>query len=424
MSGTRVWHAAHVITDLLSAQATSDPHTVFRALRAHGPVVWLPEHRAWFVSTYDGVHAGFRDPRLSSDRLTPLESRLDDERRALLARTFDLLRGWMVFHDPPAHARLRDPVRSAFTPRAVQSLRPFVERVVDDAIDRMVAGLRRDGVVDVARDLARPLPAIVIAEILGVPHDDRDEFTTWSNQLAALVFGGSGGVTQARTAAAGAARFEAYFSSLIDGARPVDGHGLLDELVAAARAADPPFTAIELVGACTLLLFGGHETTTGLIVTATAALLTDLDAWSWLTANLDRTADAVEELHRFDGPTKVMVRVVAEDHELHGTTLERGQTVFLGVASANRDPSRYHEPDRLVLDRADPAPHLGFGHGLHHCLGAPLARMEVQVALARAAERLPEIRLAVEPADLAWSATVLGRGLGSLPVRLAGGRMR
>jgi cytochrome P450 len=407
-----------VITDLLSDAAIQDPHAVYRELREHAPVTWLPEHRAWFVATHAGVQAGFRDQRLSSDRLTPLEARLAPDARALLGPTFDLLRGWMVFHDPPGHERLREPVRRAFTPRAVEALRPHVHEIVDSCIDVVEERLRSGEVVDVHHELAFPVPAIVIAELLGVPASDRDEFKGWSSQLAAIVFGTNDRSTQASRAAEGTRRFAEYFSELIAHyeRRPADN--LVSRLVEARDAADPPMTASELVGACTLLLFGGHETTTNLIENATRALIDHPEQRRWLGAHPDRIVGAVEELHRFDGSSKVMVRIVADAHDREGVAMEPGQTVFLGIASANRDPAAFDDPDLLRLDRPDAQRHLGFGSGLHYCLGAPLARLETQIAIAALVERLPDLELAVDPSEIEYGATILGRGPIALPVTL------
>jgi cytochrome P450 len=408
---------AHVITDLLSPEAVEHPYDVYRALREHAPVTWLPGHRAWFVATYDGVHAAFRDGRLSSDRLTPLEARLEPPARALLGDTFELLRGWMVFHDPPHHERLKAPVRRAFTPRAVESLRPHVEQVVDGCLDEMAARIACGEAADVIRLLAFPLPAIVIAELLGVPAEDRDEFKTWSAQLAAIVFGTSDRANQAATAAAGTARFADYFTELIAHYERHPADNLISALIAARESADPPLTASELVGACTLLLFGGHETTTNLIGNATKALVDHPAACAWLRDHPGAIAGAVEELHRYDGSSKVMVRIAAERHEREGVTMEPGQTVFLGIAAANRDPLAFDEPDALRLDRPDAHRHLGFGHGLHFCLGAPLARLETQVAIGRLVARFDELELGVPASSLRWGANILGRGVQELPVR-------
>ena len=401
--------------DLLSEDALVDPYPVFAALRAEGPVVWLPKHRAWFLSTYDEVSTGFRDLRLSSDRLTPLEARLDDHRRELLADTFELLRGWMVFHDPPDHERLRKPLSRTFTPKRIEGLRPWVNEVVAGLVADLAA---KGDEADLIRDLAFPLPAIVIAELLGVPPEDRERFKTWSELLAAIVFGASNRDDQAEQAAAGSAQFIEYFTWLIEKYRADPEDNLVSALIAVTRD-DPEEAGLspsELVGACTLLLFGGHETTTNLIGNTTRSLLHHPDQLAWLRANPESLAPALEELHRFDGSTKVMVRIVGETHERSGVQLEEGQTVLLGVASANRDPAMFDDPDRLWLERPDAQRHLGFGYGIHHCLGAFLARLEAQEALAALLSAFP--RLAPGAADGEWNDTLLGRGLRSLPITL------
>jgi cytochrome P450 len=405
-----------VITDLLSPGVARDPFPVYRALREHAPVTWLPEHRAWFVGTHAAVREAFHAPELSSDRLTPVERRLDTHRRALLGDTFELLRGWMVFHDPPQHDRLRDPVRRAFTPRRVDELRPFVARVVDDCVDDLRARLDDGETVDVLRELAFPVPAIVIAELLGVPASDRDDFATWSRDLAVVVFGTTADPSRAEQAARGTRRFAEYFTALIADRERHPGDDLISALVAARDRSDPALGAMELVGACTLLLFGGHETTTGLITLGTHTLGRHPDARDRLARQPESIATAVEELHRYDGPSRVMVRVARTDLQLAGTGIAEGQTVYLGLASANRDPAAFTEPDELRLDRPDAHRHLGFGHGLHHCLGAPLARLETQLAVGALVRRLGPWELALDDDDLTWGGSVLGGGPGSLPI--------
>jgi cytochrome P450 len=407
-----------VITQLLDPLAISDPHRVYRELREHAPITWLPEHRAWFVATHAGVDAAFRDQRLSSDRLTPLEARLPPETQRLLGDTFDLLRGWMVFHDPPGHERLRGPVRRAFTPKSVDALRAPIAQIVDEHLDDIEEQLRAGDTVDLISAFAFPIPAIVIAELLGVPPSDRDEFKTWSDQLAAIVFGASNRADQAATAAAGSARFAEYFSTLIGRYRRAPADNLVSALIEAADVADPPLPATELVGACTLLLFGGHETTTNLIGNTVVSLLLDRAVFDDFRARPDRQPAALEELHRYDGSSKVMVRIAAVDHDRDGVEMSAGDTVFLGIASANRDPDVFTEPDTIRLDRANAHRHLGYGHGIHFCLGAPLARVETHIAIGRLLDRLPSMELAVDATDLQYGATILGRGLGSLPVAM------
>jgi cytochrome P450 len=398
--------------NLLSQQAIDAPHEVFTQLRDAGPIVWLPEHQAWFISTYDGVSEAFRDPLLSSDRLTPLERRHDDDRRQTLAQTFELLRGWMVFHDPPEHERLREPLKRAFTPKRVAGLRPRIAEIVGDLLDDMA----RKESCDIISDFAFPLPAIVIAELLGVPPEDRADFRHWSDQLAGIVFGASNRPDQAEQAAAGSAQFADYFGWLIRKYEQEPADNLVSDLIAVTRI-DPQGSGLsptELVGACTLLLFGGHETTTNLIGNSTHSLLTNPSEFARLAERPEQVPQVLEELHRYDGSTKLMVRIVGKPHERHGVPLEPGQTVFLGVASANRDPAMFDDPDRLWLERPDAQRHLGFGYGIHFCLGASLARLEAQIAVEALVRRFPQ--MVRGNGDLEWSGVLLGRGLKSFPV--------
>ena len=403
---------SELVTDLLAPASIDTPHDVFARLRREAPVVWLPEHRAWFLSTYEAVNDGFRDARLSSDRLTPLEARIDDDRRDVLDQTFELLRGWMVFHDPPEHQRLREPLRRAFTPRQVTDLRPRIVDLVEGLLDAMA----EKGSCDLIADFAFPLPAIVIAELLGVPPADREEFKHWSDQLSAIVFGASNRPDQAEQAAAGSAQFAEYFGWLIEKYEREPADNLVSSLIAVTRD-DPDgegLTPSELVGACTLLLFGGHETTTNLVGNAVHSLLSNPAELAWLTQQPDEIAGALEELHRYDGSTKLMVRIVAEDHERHGVTMKAGETVFLGVAAANRDPAMFADPDRLSLARPDAQRHLGFGYGAHFCLGASLARIEAQLAIGALVRRFPNLSMSGD--GLEWSSVLLGRGLTTFPV--------
>lgn len=399
-------------TDLLSAEAIADPHSLFARLRDEAPVVWLPEHRAWLFTTYDAVSEGFRDGRLSSDRLSPLEARLDGERRSTLAQTFELLRGWMVFHDPPEHARLREPLRRAFTPRRVTVLRPRIAEIIDELLDEMAAKES----CDLISEFAFPLPAIVIAELLGVPASDREEFKHWSDLLAAIVFGGSNRPDQAEQAATGSAEFADYFGWLIRKYEAEPADNLVSDLIAVTSDdhGGSGLSPAELVGACTLLLFGGHETTTNLIGNSVHSLLSHPDQHTLLHSSLDLVPQALEELHRYDGSTKLMVRIVAEDHERDGVELRAGQTVFLGVTSANRDSAAFADADRLWLDRPDAQQHLGFGYGIHFCLGASLARVEAQEALQALISRFPQMELGSD--EVTWTGNLLSRGLEALPV--------
>jgi cytochrome P450 len=400
--------------DLLAPASLIDPHAAYRNLRDLGEVVWLPHHRAWFIGHYNAVHEAFRDQRLSSDRLSPMEARLSNDNRATLASTIDLLRGWMVFHDPPDHTRLREPLRRAFTPGRLAALRPHVVSIVDELLDDLAAAESPDLIAD----FAFPLPAIVIAELLGVPPQDRDDFKHWSDQLAALVFGSSDRGSKAATAAAGSERFSRYFADLIDRYRRSPEDNLVSALIEVTED-DPDGAGLspaELVGACTLLLFGGHETTTNLIANSMRTLMTHPDAMAAVASDAGAHPLVFEELHRFDGSTKLMVRVVAEDHERGGCMLRAGETVLLGVMSANRDPGVFTDPDVVDIDRPNARSHVGYGYGIHFCLGAALARMEAEIAIEALARRFPAMRH--DPQAVRYADALIGRGVAALPISL------
>jgi cytochrome P450 len=396
--------------DVRSPEALADPHAFFRRLREHDPVHWSAPSNAWLITGHEEVAAAFKDARLSSDRLTPLESRLPPSLRAAMAQTFELLRGWMVFRDPPVHEHLRDPVRRAFTRRSLSRLTETVQTLVDE----LLAPIVRAGRCELIRDLAFPLPAIVIAELLGVPAADRERFKTWSRKLAGLVFGAVEAPGRNEAASEAAAEFTAYFSALIRRYEADPQDNLISALIAARDQGDA-LTADQMVGACTMLLFGGHETTTTLIGNGVATLLAHPDQLARVRDDPALAPLAVEECLRFEGPASIMVRLVTEDHERGGHGLRAGERVYLGLAAANRDPAVFPEPDRFDVAR-DPNPHLAFGLGLHFCLGASLARLEAAVTFASLVRRFPVLRLDGPPP--AWAASLIGRGVTTLHLSL------
>jgi len=396
--------------NLLTPEAVADPYSFFAALREeHGPVAWSERHRAWIVTSYAEVAGGLRDERLSADRVGAMERRLDTERRRAMAATLEMLRGWMVFRDEPDHSRLRDPVRRAFTPRSVERLRAEVESLVAGLLDEVAQA----GGGDLRASFAFPLPAMVIARLLGVPAGDRDRFGAWSRKLASLVFGASDNPDHYAIGAAGGAEFAAYFGELVARREREPGDDLVSALIA-ARDRGHGLSATELVGACTLLLFAGHETTTSLVTSAALALARHPDATRRLRDDPGRWAAAVEELLRYDGPAKVQARTVLTAHERGGRRLEEGDLVFLAISGANHDPAQFDHPDALDT-RRDASAHLGFGLGPHFCLGVSLARLEARIALRALVERFDEIEV---DGELQWEPVIVGRALRSLPVGL------
>src|SRR5581483_940958 len=397
--------------DLAAPEADADPHSLFHRLRAEAPIHWCDAQRAWLVVSHAAVGEGFKDTWLSSERIPTFE-RAGARQPPGFARVVDLLRGWMVFRDPPAHDRLRDPVRRVFTPMRLAALVPRIEATVDELLDAVPV----DEPFDLRTLLCEPLPALVIADLLGVPRADRAEFQHWSDQLARVVFAAEsrdGG----DDAIEAATRFHDYFGALVESRRRRPGDDAVSALVAASAAGG--FDATELVGACTLLLFAGHETTAGLLANGACVLLGDDGARALLAAEPASWPTAVDELLRMEGPAKLMARKATADREWHGAPVAAGDTVFLVILAANRDPAVFDDPDRFDPTR-DPNPHFGFGWGLHHCLGAALARLETRIALRRLLERHPRLTLA---GDVRWGGGVLGRGVWSVPV-LASGAVR
>jgi len=390
-------------TDLLGVEAIADPFPPLAALRAHDPVHWSEKYRSWFVTRFEDVSEALRDPRFSSDRISPYRrAKLNgpDVDPAVRA-AFGVLEDWMVFKDPPDHTRLRKLLSRAFTPRAVGRIQPRIVEIADELLDAALAA--GTGRTDLVADFAYPLTASVIAEMLGVPRCDHPRFKDWSDQITGLVFGGMGDPHRHTAGANGMAELTEYLTGLVRDHEREPADDLLSALIS-ARDADDALSEDEVISTGVLLLFAGHETTTNLIGNGLLALLRHPEQRSLLAADPALVGSAVEELLRFDGPAKTVARVMAEDVELHGNTLRRGDRVFLSPSSANRDPAVFEDPDHLDITRRQ-GRQLGFGVGMHYCLGAPLARLE----------RLPGLR----PADdeLSWHPVLLSRGMLSFPVR-------
>jgi cytochrome P450 len=366
--------------DLACHESVHDPSGYFGDFRDGGAIQWSDAQRGWAVIGHAAVTGAFRETAtLSADRIGALE-RVAAQRPEGFGAVVDLLRGWMIFRDPPAHTRLREPVRAAFTPRRVADLELVVSSIVDELLDTLAAS---SGTVDLSVGYARPIPALVIAALLGVKADERHRFQAWSDELAAIVFSTNAGSVATDTTVHAAEEFTKFFGDLVARERDSPTGGII---TAIAQIDDSDLGDAELVGLCTLLLFAGHETTTTLLGNAIAVLCESPDVCERLRGDPALWPSAVEEFMRMQGSARTMVRKVAIDHEREGVQLRARDNVFLSIAAANHDPAVFAEPQVLDLAR-DPNPHLGFGWGLHHCLGASLARMEARIALARLVER-------------------------------------
>ena len=396
--------------DILRIDRVEDPYPYLAQIRNSDPVHWNEQYRAWFLHKHEDLFWALRNPAFSSDRIRPVyETRMSEEQRIARKPTFDVLLNWMVFMDPPNHTRMRKLVMPAFTPNAVAAMQPRVQQVVDEAIDQVQG---RES-FDLIADLAYPIPAVVIAELMGVPAEDRDLFKAWSDEILVLVFGATGGKGRRERAQKGLVELTDYLKKMIEHYRKEPGDNLISRLVQ-AHDIEPPLSDDEIVATCALLVFGGHETTTNLIANGTRALLNHPEQLEKLRNDPSLIQSAVEELLRFDGPSKMEARVLAEDVELRGKTLRKGDSVYLAQGAANRDPDVFADPDELDITRT-PNRHVAFGFGLHHCLGNFLARLEATIAIEAIVQRLPGLRISAAK-EAEWHPTLMSRGMVSFPV--------
>ena len=399
--------------DLLAPSAVADPHKLFRELRHRGPMVWSERHCAWLIIGHPELEAAFRDPRLTTERMATFRSRISEERANALARAMELLDGWMLFHEPPLHTRLRAPIRREFTPNAVKSLTTAIDTFCDPLLDR----LAEEGSADIVTAFAHPLPANVIGHLFGLPQQLQPWLADWAARFSAVVFGAVNRADYLDISRAAGEEFHANMRLLIAERDREPNSDLLSKLLEQRQTASNAegLTEIEIIGACSLLLFAGHDTTSSFLASAILAL-TRANLWDTLRDSPDEPAvhTVIEELLRFEPPAKVMMREVVEDHVQVGHGLRRGDAVFMGILGANRDPRVFVAPDVLDAIR-NPNPHLSFGSGHHFCLGSALARLEARIALTKFARKFRSIEIAGEPL---WKPTIADRSLATLPVRV------
>jgi cytochrome P450 len=379
-----------------------DPHPSWKALRESEPVYWSRVFRAWMLTRYDDCLHVLRDKNFTTDRsgvpmmkLVQRMTRGDAEFRALVERN-------LLTTDGEVHRRLRGLVSKAFTPRRVEALRPRIQAIADDLLDRAA----EQDEIELVRDFAYPLPLVAIAELLGVPVEDRELFTRLSKQLVQLLdpFQGSGGSKGMRDATR---ELFAYFRPLLAARRAEPRDDLLSAMIDADE--------LDLLALSSLLLVAGHETTSNLIANAVVALLRYPDERKRLADEPVLLPTAVDEFLRFDGPIILTDRAVIEDCEIGGKPIRGGQMVAVCIMAADRDPARFADPDRLDVGRTDNH-HLAFGQGNHYCLGAQLAKLETELAIGTLLRRFPDF--SGEPEPPAWRRSMIIRGPEALPIRL------
>ncbi|MEU2851250.1 cytochrome P450 family protein [Streptomyces syringium] len=402
---------------LFTWEFAADPYPAYAWLREHAPVhrTALPSGvEAWLVTRYADARQALADQRLSKNPAHHSESAHGKGKVGIPGERSANLMTHLLNIDPPDHTRLRRLVSKAFTPRRVAEFAPRVQELTDQLIDAFID----KGEADLIHEFAFPLPIYAICDLLGVPREDQDDFRDWAGMMIRHGGGPRGGVARS------VKKMRGYLAELIHRKREELGEGGDDDLISGLiRASDhgEHLTENEAAAMAFILLFAGFETTVNLIGNGVYALLRNPGERERLQRALAEgdeslLATGVEELLRYDGPVELATwRFATEPITLGGQRIAVGDPVLVVLAAADRDPERFAEPDTLDLSRRDNQ-HLGYGHGIHYCLGAPLARLEGQAALATLLRRLPDLRLAADPEELRWRGGLIMRGLRTLPV--------
>ncbi|OBH43127.1 cytochrome P450 [Mycobacterium mantenii] len=404
-----------LLVHLLDPEVRADPYPLFAQFRERGSFA-VPAGNLAVFSTYRDCDEALRHPSSSSDRLksTAGRAQIEAQTRQLIeagAEAPPQTPPGFLFQDPPDHTRLRKLVSKAFAPKVVNALQPDLTALVDGLLDRIAD----KGRFEVVEDLAYPLPVAVICRLLGVPLEDEPQFSRVSALLAQsldpfVAFTGTPSDNLKERMDAGM-WLRAYLHGLIDRRRSRPGDDLMSGLIAVEESGDQ-LTAEEIVSTCVLLLVAGHETTVNLIGNAVLAMLRQPSQWTALGADANRAPAVIEETLRYDPPVQMIARTAGNDMTIGGIDVSAGDIMMLLTAAAQRDPAAYLDPDVFDPDRKG-VRHLGFGRGVHYCLGAPLARLEAGVALSAVTARFPNARLAGEPR---YKANVTLRGLSQLIV--------
>lgn len=373
----------------LSSQYFQNPYPVLCEFLKSSPIFWDENMNAWIVSPFDEVEAGLHNEKLNAgERMSKAAAHFTDEDREKYSVILEVLSNWLVFQDPPQHTRLRKLVNKAFTPRTIAALEPKIELIVSQLLD---AALSKDE-FDLVTDLSFQLPAIVICELLGIPLDRAWDVKRWSDGAAGFSAAAKVSHEEAQFANDTAIEASEYLLTLFSKLRKEPQDNLLSKLVIHGEDEDG-LTDNELVGLTVNLFFAGFETTEGLIGNAVLALAANPDQLERVRSDNSLIDNVIEETLRFDSSILKQSRVASEDIEIAGQRIKKGDYIHFMIGAANRDSAKFSHPNTFDIFRTDQA-HVSFGHGIHFCIGAPLARLEARIAIRQLLERLPVLEVA------------------------------
>lgn len=398
--------------DLFAPEALANPYLLYKQMREIDPVHYSESLGYWLLTRYQDVEAALKDERLSADRSALFIHQIGDLDVSLIQNFLRLIKGMMIEKDPPEHSRMRKLANQGFTTRALESWRGIIQQTTDRLLDQV----QYQGYMDIVADLSVPLPALIIAEIFGVPEDDRANLIEWASDIGTL-WGAPGGQNieeLARKADHAAIQFTQLIQQLIEQRRRQPGTDMISLLTMAYEAQGLDFE--ELPSLCILILNAGHLTTTDLIPNGVAALLNHPEQLQKLKEHPELMSAAIEELIRYDTPAPFVFRIAKAAIGIADKVIPTGSVVALGLGAANHDPIKFAHPDRLDITRS-PNEHLGFGPGVHFCLGAVLARMELTICFATLLKRIPNLQFDPQKPAIPRHTSLVFKGFEALPIR-------
>ncbi len=402
----------HVEADALSLSLlfqpayAANPYPLYQELRTNHPVYWDAALDGWVLTRYEHVLQAFHDSRLTAERVIVDPEWFPEAVREKISFPLQALTQQMIFLDPPNHTRLRGLVARAFTPRIVEHMRLRIEQYVE----QLLARVQTQGHLEIIRDLAYPLPGMIMADMLGIPSADHQQFTQWTDDYGSLLDGKVRTYKGLVRVLQSVAHLMDYFRTIVAQRRTAPKDDLMQALISAEERGDV-LSEMELLANCVLLLVTGYGTTTHLIGNGLLALLQHPAQLQALRDDPTLIESAVAEILRYDSPVQMAARRAREDFLLEGQTIRAGQGVFLCLGAANRDPDYFADPDGFTIQRSFHR-HLAFGHSIHVCLGAPLARLQGEIALHMLLQRFPDLSL--EAQETEWELGLSVRGLKAL----------